>query len=381
MKRFTFFQVLFLASLFSLTQSCVSADKMLESGNYDQVIQLAQKKLTGKQRKNPKLVRTAEQAYAKVMARDLNEIDRLKATRGEAKWGQINHIYRDIRKRQEALSPLLPLTDKNGYTAYFEMINVNRMEQESRNRAAAYHYAQGQQLLNRAKDGDKTAARAAYRELAESVKYFRNYKNAINLQKQAHELGISHILVQVENRAPVVVPRRFEERLVQINTSDLNSFWEQYHLKNNTGITFDYRIKMDITQILVSPERIRERQYVDQKEIEDGYEYVLDYQGNVAKDSLGNDIKVARIVNVQALIIEVLQQKEVEVQGLVKVYNLPENRLLRSAPLGATVLFENYASTFTGDRRALSRQSRRCIGNRPVPFPTNETMIIQAADE
>lgn len=381
MNRFPFLTAIILASLFLFTQGCASADKMLERGEYDKVIRLAQRKLTGKQRKSPKLVTAVEAAYARVTARDLAEIDRLKSANRESNWGRINSIYRDMRKRQEALAPLLPLTDKNGYTAYFEIINVNRMEQESRNRAAAYHYTQGQKLMNRARRGDKASARAAYRELAESLKYFRGYKDASNLQREAHELGISHILVNVDNKAHVIVPQRFEDRLLQVNMADLNSFWEEYHINTRSGLTFDYRINLDITQINVSPERIREREYVDTKEIEDGFEYVLDNNGNVAKDSLGNDIKVTRVITVKAQIIEVLQEKQANVQGTIKVFSLPDNRLLRSQPLGASVLFENYASTFRGDERALSRETRRRIGNRPGPFPTNESMILQAADE
>lgn len=381
MNRFPFFTAIILATLFLFTQGCASADKMLEAGEYDNVIRLAQRKLTGKQRKSPKLVAAVEAAYARVTARDLAEVDRLKSANRESNWGRINGIYRDMRKRQQVLAPLLPITDKNGYTAYFEVVNVDRMEEESRTRAAAYHYVQGQQLLNRARTGDKSSARAAHRELAESLKYFRGYKDATSLQQEAHEIGISHILVKVENRAHVIVPQRFEDRLLQVNMADLNTFWEEYHINPRAGLTFDYRINLDITQINVSPERVREREYVDTKEIEDGFEYVLDNNGNVTKDSLGNDITVARIVTVKALVIEVLQEKEAHVEGTVKVFSLPTNRLLRSQPLGASVLFENYASTFRGDERALSRETRRRIGNRPGPFPTNESMILQAADE
>ena len=44
---------------------------------------------------------------------------------------------------------------------------------------------------------------------------------------------------------------------------------------------------MRLTNIEVSPEQIKEREYEDTKEIEDGFEYVLDGNGNVAKDSSG----------------------------------------------------------------------------------------------
>ena len=381
MKNFASLHSILIVFLFLLLQSCSSAEKLVETGQYDQAIALAQKRLSGKARKNPKLVLAAEDAFAKITVRNLREIDRLKAANQDENWGTINSIYRDIRKRQDALRPLLPLTDKNGYTATFNFVEVDRLEQESRTKAAAYHYQEANRLLALAEKGDKPAARAAYRDLEETLRYFRNYRDAAQLQNRAHELGTTHIVVKVENVAPVVTPAAFERQLQQVNVADLNSFWQQYHLDNNPRFDYDYQIKLKITQISVSPEVVRERQYVDTRTIEDGYEYVLDTRGNVEKDSLGNDVKVPKKVTIQAIVLEVLQQKEATVAGVVEVYNLHERRLVRSQPLNATTVFENYASTFQGDERALSNDTRRRIGNRPVPFPPNEVMILQAADE
>lgn len=378
MKRITL-AFFYLAVMIFTLQSCASAEKLVDNGNYDQAIALAQRKLSGKQKKSPKLVRAAEEAFAKVTARDLRDIDRLKG-RDDA-WGRINSTYRKIRARQEALNPLLPLTDKNGYTASFNFVDVRAEEEESRNKAAAYHYSRAQELMRLAENGDKPAARSAYRELEETLRYFRNYRDAGELQRHAHELGTTHIIVKVENDAPVVTPADFDRRLKQLNVADFNSFWQEYHLYDNKRTAYDYQIKLRITDIDVSPEMIREREYVDSKEIEDGYDYVLDSRGNVMKDSLGNDIKVVRKVTINAVVLEVLQQKETNVQGVVEVYNIKERRLVRTQPLAATALFENYASTFQGDKRALSSQSRNRIGNRPVPFPTTEVMVLQAADQ
>lgn len=380
MRRITLALVYVFLAAFVL-QSCASAEKLVETGNYDRVIEMAQRRLSGKDRKNPKIVAAAEEAFAKVTARDLREIDRLKLTGRDDVWGKINGIYRNMRERQEAISPLLPLTDKHGYTAHFDFVDVRRGEQESREKAARFHYAEAEQLLNRARRGDKEAARIAHRELEETNRYFRNYRNTATLLQEAHDLGTIHILVAVENEAPVVTPQAFEQRLQQINIQNLNRFWQQYHTQAAQRYDYDYRMRLRIQNILVSPDVVREREYVDRKTIEDGWEYVLDARGNVAKDSLGNDIKVPREVTIEAWVLETLQQKEATVEALLEVYDLRASRVIRSQPLAATTLFENYASTFTGDRRALSNDTRRRIGNAPIPFPTGPAMILQAADE
>lgn len=380
MKRITPFLFYLAVSLFAF-QSCVSAEKLVDTGNYDQAIELAKRKLSGKQRKNPKLVRAAEEAFAKITVRDLREIDRLKASNREDAWGKINAITRRMRKRQDALSPLLPLTDKHGYTATFQFAQVDGLEEESRDKAAAYHYASAKDLLIQAEGGNKAAARSAYRELEETLRYFRNYRDVAALKQYAHELGMTHILVRVENKAPVVAPTAFERRLREINVADLNNFWQQYYIYEDRQVNFDYEIKVAITQIAVSPELIREREYVDTRNIQDGFEYVLDNKGNVLKDSLGNDVTIPKEITVKAWVLETLQQKEANVEGVVEVYNLRNRRLVRSEPLAASALFENYASTYRGDKRALSSDTRRRIGNRPVPFPANEILILQAADQ
>lgn len=381
MKRYTISPVLLIALALLFFQGCASVDKLVENGHYDQAIELAQRKLSGKQRKSPRFVRAAEEAFAKVTARDMAEIERLKAANRDENWGRINAKYRQIRKRQDAIIPLLPLVDKHGYQATFAFVDVTASEEESRSRAAAFHYSEGLELLDRARNGDKMAARAAYRELEESQYYYRNYRDTEQLQAMAHELGTVHVLVEVINDAPVVTPAEFDRRLKAVNLADLNSFWQLYHLNPRAVDQFDFRINLRILDIAVSPEQVREREYVDTREIEDGYEYVLDENGNVAKDTLGNDIKVPRNVLVKAWVIETYQIKEAQVQANLEVIDLRTNQIIRTQSLGATAIFENYASTFRGDRRALSPETRRRIGNVPMPFPSGEAMIIQAADQ
>jgi hypothetical protein len=48
--------------------------------------------------------------------------------------------------------------------------------------------------------------------------------------------------------------------------------------------------------------------------------------------------------------------------------------------LAVDAVFENYAATFMGDRRALSAESARRIGTSPLPFPADPAMLFQAAE-
>ncbi|MCS7035910.1 MAG: hypothetical protein NZM41_04525, partial [Saprospiraceae bacterium] len=81
----------------------------------------------------------------------------------------------------------------------------------------------------------------------------------------------------------------------------------------------------------------------------------------------------------RADVVEVLQTKAVRLGGLLDIRDDRGIRLF-SRPMTAEVLFENYASTFRGDRRALSKESRARIGNTPMPFPADADMLLQAAE-
>jgi hypothetical protein len=363
-----------------LLTSCASPDKLVETGNYDQAIELAIRKLAGKKNKKVKYVQALEEAFSYATEKDMRAADRLKADGNNANWEKINDIYRRISRRQEALRPLLPLIDKEGIKASFQFVRVEELERDSREKAAAALYDRAQKLLDQGRNGDRLAARTAYAELERISRYYRTYRDREQLMNVAHELGTTYILVSVENRAPVVLPAGFEAEITRFGVRDLESKWMVYHNRKDPNVDYNYQAIMRLTDIQMTPEVVKERQYEDVREIEDGFEYVLDENGNVAKDTLGNDIKVPRKILVRAKVLEVYQSKVATITGRVDLIDTKTRELVDSQTVGADAVFENYASTFRGDERALSKESRRRIGNQPLPFPTNEELILIAAE-
>ncbi|GJM31933.1 MAG: hypothetical protein DHS20C18_09340 [Saprospiraceae bacterium] len=380
-KNRTYTFLLFSFLLTGLMTSCVSPQKVVERGDYDQAIGLAINKLAGKQKKKGKYVMALEDAFAKATDKDMAKADRLKMDGRPEKWEEINDIYRRIRSRQERIAPLLPLYDENGIKASFRFVKIDGLERESREKAADYLYSQALSLIDNAQSGDRFAARKAYFNLEKINQYYRDYKDKSTLMNLAREIGTSHILVELENDAPVVLPAGFTRALMELQVYQFNSEWQQYHLEKDTKINFDYRVLLRITDVDVSPERITERQYEETKEIIDGVEYVLDQNGNVAKDTLGNDITVPRKVVIGAQILEVYQQKFATVAARLDVVDLHQGSIIDTHNLRAETRFEHYASTYRGDKRALSGDSKRRIGNAPRPFPRDDDMLLDAAED
>ena len=188
-------------------------------------------------------------------------------------------------------------------------------------------------------------------------------------------------MIEVENNAQAILPRRFEQSLTRITTGELNDQWRAFYVNEQQDINFDYKVIMNITDVQVSPSIVSEKEYVNRKEIEDGFEYILDEDGNVLKDSLGNDVTVPRYATIKAIVFETYQQKAVQVAGQLEIHDIRSRNLLDAKPLAVEAVFENYAASFRGDARALTNESRRFLGNPILPFPTDEQMLFEAAQQ
>ncbi|MEL6393857.1 MAG: hypothetical protein AAFR97_14005, partial [Bacteroidota bacterium] len=305
----------------------------------------------------------------------------LKRRGPSADWTAVFRIYDNLNRRQIALQPLLPLVDKDGREARFDLVRVQPLLAEARQNAAAQTYADAQSLLTEGRLGNKAAARQAYATLEQVNYYMAGYRDTPELLREAEDLGVVYVVLQLENRSRAFLPAGFERELLNLRHVNMDSQWRRFHLQPVRGQTYDYRAILAIDDIAVSPERLTERIYTDEKEITDGEEYVLDENGNVAKDSLGNDITQPRQIIIRADVVEVLQTKNAIVSGSLEISDLNTGRVLERRQLTAEGLFENYASTFQGDRRALSSQTRQRLGNSPIPFPADESLILLAAEQ
>ncbi|MEN0005182.1 MAG: hypothetical protein AAF798_13605 [Bacteroidota bacterium] len=380
MKNLTFQPYYFFFLFAFFLAACSSPQDLLEQGDYDRAVYLAIDKLAGK-KKRAKHVQALEEAFAKATQRNLYQIERLKMENQAANWERIYDLYVTMRKRQDAVRPLLPLVDQDGVQASFKFVRTDQLELDARRKAADFHYVDAQNLLRQAESGDRQAARAAYIKLEKVERLERNYKNIRTLEQLALNLGNTRIFLHLQNDAPTILPASFERELLSFSLQDLNSNWQTFSTRNDPEQPPHYEVVVRFTNIAVSPESIREREFEESREIEDGFNYVLDEKGNVMKDTLGNDIKVPNTVLVRAQILESLQQKSANLSGVVEIMDKVNGSLLHREPISVNTVFENYASTFRGDKRALTQETKRYIGNQPVPFPTDADMLLLAADE
>lgn len=378
MKNFTIITVLFLA-----LSSCVGRkqiEKQLNTGNYDQAINNALKKLeTNKNAKRKQdYVLMLRDAYYKVVEDNHYRINQLKQDGNPEYYETIYNLYTRLDSRQNSIKSVLPL-QIDGKTIKFKFNNYTSDIIDYKSKVSDYKYSQARQLLSSL---DKYNAREAY-GLLEDVEYINpNFKDVRSLMDQAHFKGTDFVIVSVKNETNQIVPTRLEEELLDFDTYGLNdNFWTLYHANASAEINYDYAMQLQLKRINISPEHVYEKEYVREAEIVDGWEYVLDENGNVAKDSSGNDIKQDKIVRILARLSEVQQVKSTQVIGQVVFTDLKQNQVLESFPIDSEFIFENFYGRFRGDRRALSDDDKRLLGNRAIPFPTNEQMVYDTNED
>ena len=140
-------------------------------------------------------------------------------------------------------------------------------------------------------------------------------------------------------------------------------------------------MELNLRNILVSPEQIREKEIIIEKEIKDGYTYVKDNNGEEVLDNEGNKIKVDKMVTIQCELYEFSQFKSAKVIGQVKYIDLNTKQTIQTFPIGSEFIFKHRYAEFKGDKRALESSYIDLIRLREMPFPTNEQMIYDSGQD
>lgn len=365
-----------------LLVSCSSKkqiEKALHSGNYDLVIEDALRKLENNKDKLRKqeFVVMLEDAYYKAVDRDLNTIEHLKKDGNPENYKAIYETYLDMNARQEAIKPILPLQIA-GKVMTLKFNNYDNDIIASRNNVADYMYDKGLALLE---SDDKQTIRDAYEVFNYIEHIYPNYEDTRNLMAEAHERGIDFVIVTIQNQTHQILPQRLEDDLLNFDTYGLNQFWTVYHANKDFNIDYDYGIELQLKHITISADELHEKQLLKEKRIVDGWKYQLDAAGNVAKDSLGNDIKIDNVINVRARYFEFNQFKSTQVLANVVYVDIKHNQTLEVYPIDSQFVFENRYASIRGDERALDRHELALLNNRHLFFPTDAQMVFDTGED
>ena len=355
-------------------------EKAVNSGNYDTAIYVSIDKLRNNKSKNRKeeYILMLNEAYLKANQRDLANIEYMKMDNNPENHINIYDTYAAISDRQERIRPLLPLY-VDGKKVQFKMKNYSKELIASKDLASSHLYDNAIALLD-SKSNNKFDYREAYNQFKNIEEINPNFRDVRQLMEVAHQKGVDFVLVEMINDTEKVIPERLETDLLNFSTYGLNDFWTVYHNNLDNKISYNFNMRVNLRQINVSPEQIKERQIIKEKEIVDGKKLLLDERGNQIKDSLGNAIEVDNLKTVRCEFFEFRQFKAVQVVGNVEYYNLETNQLADAFPVNSEFVFEHIYADARGDRRALELDLLPFLNNRAIPFPTEEQMIYDSGE-
>ena len=375
-------KVLLTLVLATIIVSCSSrkqVEKAINSGNYEKAIYDALDKLETNKNKKSKAdyVLMLKDAYVKSVNRDLDKIKLLKKDNNPEFYKTIYETYQKLNARQEAIKPFMPL-QVNNKTINFKFNDYSNDIINAKEKASDYLYEKGLKQLD-------SESKAEIREGYNTFQYIEsinpNYEKTREFMEEAHMLGTSYVLVNIENQTEQIIPERLEKDLLNFDAYGLNQFWTVYHASQNQNTNYDYAMTLKLKRINISPEQVKENEMVRERNIVDGWTYKLDRNDNVMKDSLGNDIKVDKIINVKARYSEFTQLKSTQVIGEVIYVDLITNAVIDTFTIESEFIFQNIYAICRGDMRALTKEERLLTNNALIPFPTNEQMVYDTGED
>ncbi|WP_431161755.1 hypothetical protein [Flagellimonas beolgyonensis] len=354
----------------------------LNTGNYNTAMNKAIKNLAENKTKkgNQEYITLLEEAFAKNTDRELQEIAFLQNDGNPANLEKIYNKYLQLKNTQERIKPLLPLfINEEGREARFDFVNYDNRILNTKDDLSEHLYESASNLLASAKY--KADYRAAYDDLKYLQEINPGYRETVAKMDEAYNKGLEYVRVKIGNQTQQIIPERLEKELLDFNAFGIDNFWLQYHTNPLKNIKYDYAMDVDFMEINVSPERVNETQIIKERQIKDGWEYLLDNDGNVVKDSLGNKIKVDKMRTVTCKFFQFTQTKSAQIGAKVSFTDLRNGQEINSYPLSSQFVFEHIFANYQGDQRALDDDLLVYLNAREVPFPTNEQMVYDAGED
>lgn len=377
MKKITaFFIVLFITSCgVKQTQS------MLSNGDYDGAINRAVEGLrTNKNSKgNQDYVYLLEEAFAKAKERDLNDLSLLIKEKNPANLEKIYNLYTQLHNRQDRIRGVLPLRlIKENRNAIFPFNDYSNDIIASKADLSVYLYDNAKKLLS---SKNKLVIREAYDDLAYLDKLNPNYKDVKDLMDKAQFRGTDFVLVSTKNETNMVIPVRLQDDMLDFSTYGINDKWTVYHSKKQKEISYDYAMIVNFREIKISPEQVREKQFVKEKQIKDGTKPLLDSNGVQVKDSNGKPMVVDVMKTITASVYEFTQFKSVQTTAKVEYMDLNSKQLIDAYPLSSEFVFSYIYANYNGDKRACEQDYYQYFDRRAVAFPSNEQMVYDSGED
>ena len=317
--------------------ACNTTKKLYEAQEYDQVIQrVAPEVCKGKLNEND--INMVVASYHKANQADHERIQALKATGQPDVWPEIYQRYCSMKGRNEALK-CFPTKVKNGMN--YVRLDLDDDILAARNKAENFLVAKANQLLSTNSKSDVTEAEKYVEQLYRTN---REHPQLLDLRKKVVLKSCEK--VELGFLSDYNLPEGFQQVVFGFDNGELPSDIAQVFALKNPKHPF---ANVVVKELEISPMRLDEVAFKENKG--------------------GRSVEVT----------DHSQHKDVKVKGFIKYYDPRSDKPLGVVPFEVTSTFKNDYTTIKGDREACSAETLSRLDSHPVPVPTDESMLLDAA--
>ena len=365
-----------ISSLLLISFGCSPIKKInnnVVSGEFDKAINktISELKKIKNKKKKIQYELILKDIYNRAVVNSKDKISRFKKDGNPEFFDDIYFEYDKLIKRQNKLKNLSSERLNFNFENYdSELINF-------RYKTSDYFLKISNSFIS---NNNKFDYRKAYNYLTVIESINPNYLDTRSLIKLCLVKGKDYILLNVLNESKSVLFEDLEKDILNIKGYDLNSTWKSFFTKNDSFEgTYDFYIDLAFKSFIISPERLVQKEGFSEKNIVDGLTYKLDDEGNVMKDSLGNDIKVDKLIKISVKSIQSIQSKSAKVLAEIRFIDKKKN-IIEKFPLESEFWFRNRFLEYDGDKRVLTKEQVKLSKNRFMPFPPDEVLIFNNSE-
>ena len=329
MKYIRLIPALLLAALLA---SCNTTKKLYEAQEYDQVIQRVAPEVC-KGKTNTRDINMVAASYHKANQADHERIQALKATGQPDVWPEIYQRYCSMKGRNEALK-CFPKKVKKGMN--YVKLDLDDDMLFARNKAESFLVAKTNQLLS---TGSKTDAEEAATYITQLRRTNAENKNLPNLRKKQTLLTADEITLNLASE--MKLDKTIENTVLAFDAGEIP--FDVVRTKSSSAL-----VTVTIKNVTVSPVRLDEVSF---------------------KESNGTK-------NVE--VTDHSQNKSATISGNIE-YRDNEGKPIGLVPFEAKSVFKNDYTTIKGDREACSPETLNRLNSKPIPVPTDESLLLDAA--
>ncbi len=300
-----------------------------------------------------KRISALQESYEAISQGEQQMISSLRATGQPDIWYDIYRLYNKMDLRQKELQTL-PGSTLKVLAVPFQDYSESILE--SKNRAETYFYAHAKKLLG---DGGQEAAGLAYDDLVLLAGLSRSHDDLDVLLRKAVLDGATKLEYEFYNRTG----KTLNEKIVDQISVAVMAY--RAARKDADATTENLRqrpfiIKIYLTDLKVSPDRVKKANYVEERDV---------YSGDVVVDTI------------RCSIDEYKQVKGAVLDGRIDIYDVNMKNVINTVPIHAESMFVYSYATLKGNPDAAGKDTRVLLARKEVEFPSNEAIVMDAAAE